>query len=83
MAAEAACSKGDLPVLTVEARLVAVTGLAAAAVTAVVPTELATAVLLLPSAARGATQPDKINPAKRIKYGANRGAKRGAKSEAK
>ena len=57
VAAEAACSKGDLPVVTVEATLVAVTGLATAAVAAVVPAELAAAVPVLPSAAKGAAHP--------------------------
>ena len=59
VAADAACSKGDLPVVAVDARLVAVTGLATAAVVTVVPTELAAAVLEVPNAANGATQPDK------------------------
>jgi hypothetical protein len=58
VAAEVACSSGDLPVVTVEATLVAVTGLATAAVAAVVPTELAAAVPLAPSAAKGAAQPE-------------------------
>lgn len=53
VAADAACSKGDLPVVTVDAMLVAVTGLAAA----VVPAELAAAVPVLPIAASGAAQP--------------------------
>ena len=57
VAAEAACSKGDLPVAAVDAKLVAVIGLAAAAVAAVVPAELATAVPLAPIAAIGATHP--------------------------
>ena len=57
VAAEAACSKGDFPVATVEATLVAVIGFAAAAVTTVVPAELAAAVLLAPSAAKGAAHP--------------------------
>jgi hypothetical protein len=57
VAAEAACSKGDFPVATVEATLVAVIGFAAAAVTTVVPAELAAAVPLVPSAAKGAAHP--------------------------
>ena len=59
MAAEAACSKGDFPVAAVETMLVAVIGLATAAVVAAVPTELAAAVPDAPRAARGATQLDK------------------------
>ena len=54
--AEAACSRGDLPVVTEEVRLVAVTGFATAAETTEVPAELATAVLELPRAAKGAMQ---------------------------
>ena len=57
MAAEAACSRGDLPVVAVEARLVAVIGFATAAVVIVVPAELAAAVLVVPNAAKGAAQP--------------------------
>ena len=57
VAAEAACSKGDLPVVTVEATLVAVTGFATATAVTVVPAELAAAVLLAPIAAIGAAQP--------------------------
>jgi len=57
VAAEAACSKGDLPVVAVDARLAAVIGLATAAELAVAPTELAAAVPVLPRAANGATQP--------------------------
>lgn len=57
VAAEAACSKGDLPVVAVEARLAAVIGLATAAELAAVPTELAAAVPVLPRAANGAMQP--------------------------
>ena len=56
VAADAACSKGDLPVAAVETMLVAVIGLATAAVVAAVPTELAAAVPELPSAASGAIQ---------------------------
>jgi hypothetical protein len=57
VAAEAACSRGDLPVVAVEARLAAVIGLATAAEVAAAPTELAAAVPELPRAANGATQP--------------------------
>lgn len=57
VAAETACSKGDLPVVAVEARLAAVIGLATAAELAAAPTELAAAVPVLPRAANGATQP--------------------------
>lgn len=65
VAADAACSKGDLPVVTVDATLVAVTGLATAAAATLVPAELATAVLLAPIAAIGAAQPcKKIVPIK-------------------
>ena len=56
VAAEVACSRGDLPVVAEEARLVAVTGFATATVATVVPAELAAAVLEAPTAARGATQ---------------------------
>lgn len=61
VAAEAACSKGDFPVVAVEATLAAVIGLATAAVVTVVPTELAAAVPELPSAASGATHPVSVN----------------------
>jgi hypothetical protein len=57
VAAEAACSKGDLPVATVDAKLVAVIGLAAAADATAPPAELAAAELDAPIAAMGATQP--------------------------
>ncbi len=60
MAAEAACSKGDLPVVTVEMALAAVVGLAAATDTAAVPAELATLVAELPKAKNGAAHPDKL-----------------------
>ena len=59
VAAEAACSKGDLPVVTVEATLTAVLGLATAAVATVPPTALAAPVPALPMAAKGRAQPDK------------------------
>ena len=57
VAADAACSKGDLPVVTVEATLVAVTGFATATAVALVPAELAAAVPLALIAAIGAAQP--------------------------
>jgi len=60
VAADAACSKGDLPVVAVEIMLVAVMGLAIAADVAAVPTELAAAVPVVPSAARGAAQLDRM-----------------------
>ena len=56
VAAEVTCSKGDFPVVTVEARLAAVAGLATAAVAVAVPAVLADAVPALPSAAKGAAQ---------------------------
>ena len=59
VAADVACSRGDLPVVAEEARLVAVTGFATAAVATVVPAVLAAAVPEAPKAARGATQPCK------------------------
>ena len=59
VAAEAACSKGDLPVAAVDARLIAVAGLATAADATAPPAELAAAELVAPIAAIGATQPCK------------------------
>ena len=59
VACEAACSKGDFPVVTVEATLIAVLGLATAAVATVPPTALAVAVPALPIAASGRAHPDK------------------------
>ena len=56
VAAEAACSRGDLPVAAVVARLVAVTGFATAAVATAPPAELAAAELEAPTAAIGAIQ---------------------------
>ena len=53
MAAEAACSKGDFPVVALEAMLMDVAGLA----TATAPTLLAAAVLELLNAANGAAHP--------------------------
>ncbi len=60
VAAEAACSKGDLPVVAVEIALAVVEGLATATEAAAVPAELATVVAELPSAISGATQPVKL-----------------------
>ena len=57
VAAEAACSSGDFPVVTVETALTAVLGLATATEVAAVPAELATAVAPLPRAISGAAQP--------------------------
>lgn len=59
VAAEAACSSGDLPVVTVEIALAAVLGFASATEAAAVPAELATEVAELPSAKSGAAQPVK------------------------
>lgn len=59
VAADTACSKGDFPVVTVDATLVAVTGLATATAATLEPAELAAAVLLAPIAAIGAAQPSK------------------------
>jgi len=60
VAAEAACSKGDLPVVTVEMALTAVEGLATAADAATVPAELAAVVADPPKANNGAAQPPKL-----------------------
>ena len=59
VASEAACSNGDFPVVTVEATLTAVLGLATAAVATVLPTALAAPVPALPMTANGRAQPDK------------------------
>jgi hypothetical protein len=59
VASEAACSKGDLPVVTVEATLIAVLGLATAAVATAPPAALAVAAHALPMAAKGRAQPDR------------------------
>lgn len=63
VAAEAACSRGDLPVVAVEITLAAVLGLATATVAAVVPTELAAAVPALVKASSGAAHPVRIRAA--------------------
>jgi hypothetical protein len=60
VAAEAACSRGDFPVVTVEIALAVVEGLATATDTAAVPAELATLVAELPKATKGAAQPVKL-----------------------
>ena len=60
VAAEAACSSGDLPVATVDPTLAAVTGLATAAVATAPPAELAAAPLDAPIAAIGAMHPCKL-----------------------
>lgn len=61
VAAEAACSKGDFPVVAVEIALAAVEGLAAATDTAALPAELAAVVAAeLPSANKGAAHPVKL-----------------------
>ena len=60
VAAEAACSRGDFPVVTVEIALAAVEGLATATDTAAVPAELATLVAELPKAIKGAAHPVKL-----------------------
>jgi hypothetical protein len=59
VACEAACSKGDFPVVTVEATLTAVLGFAIAAVATALPVAPAVAVPALPMAAKGRAQPDK------------------------
>ena len=60
VAAEAACSRGDLPVVTVEMALAAVEGLATAADTATEPAELAAVVAEPPKASNGAAHPPKL-----------------------
>ena len=60
VAAEAACSNGDFPVVTEDAMLAAVIGLATAAPATVVPAELAAAVPVVPIAAKGAMHPCRI-----------------------
>ena len=60
VAADAACSKGDFPVVTVESALAAVDGLATATEVAAVPTELAAVVAEDPKASIGAAQPIKL-----------------------
>ena len=60
VAAEAACSKGDFPVVTVEIALTAVEGLATATDAAAVPAELAAVVAEPPKANSGAAQPLKF-----------------------
>lgn len=60
VAAEAACSKGDFPVVAVEIALAAVEGLAIATETAALPAELAAVVAEAPRAINGAAQPIKL-----------------------
>ena len=64
VAAEAACSRGDFPVVTVEIALAAVEGLATATETAAVPAELATLVAELPKASKGAAHPVRLRQRK-------------------
>ena len=64
VAAEAACSRGDLPVVTVDATLAAVAGLATAAVATAPPVVLAAAEPEAPTAASGATQACNPRPQK-------------------
>ena len=66
VASEAACSKGDFPVVTVDTALTAVLGLATAAVATLPPTALAAPVPALPMAAKGRAQPDKKKTLKPI-----------------
>ena len=66
VAAEAACSKGDLPVAAVDAKLVAVIGLATAALATAPPAELAAAEPVALTAAIGATQACKPKQEKRM-----------------
>ncbi|CAM3785991.1 hypothetical protein B0G85_1907 [Polynucleobacter brandtiae] len=63
VATEAACSKGDLPVVAVDITLAAVLGLATATVTAAVPAELAAALPALLKASRGAAHPVRLTAA--------------------
>ena len=56
VAAEAACSRGDFPVVAVEIALAAVEGLATATDTAAVPAELAAVLAEPPKAINGAAQ---------------------------
>jgi len=65
VASEAACSSGDLPVVTVETTLTAVLGLATATVATLPPTAAAP-VPALPSAANGKAQPEKKKTLKPI-----------------
>jgi hypothetical protein len=71
VAADAACSKGDFPVVAVDTRLTAVEGSAIAAVAAAEPADLAAAVEELPRAIKGAAQPLSKRNAKTTR---NRGA---------
>jgi hypothetical protein len=60
VAAEAACSNGDLPVVAVETRLTAVEGFATAAEAAAVPADPAAVVAEPPRAMSGAAQPVRV-----------------------
>jgi hypothetical protein len=60
VAAEAACSSGDLPVVAVDSRLAAVVGLAIATEVAAVPADPAATVVELPKAMSGAAQPVRL-----------------------
>ena len=60
VAAEAACSSGDLPVVAVEITLAALLGLATATLAAAVPAELAAVVAEPPRATNGAAQPVRL-----------------------
>lgn len=64
VAAEAACSRGDFPVATVEIALAAVEGFATATEAAAVPAELATLVAELPKASMGAAHPARLRQRK-------------------
>lgn len=66
VASEAACSRGDFPVVMVEATLTAVLGFATATVATVPPTALAVPAPALPKAANGKAQPDKKKALKAI-----------------
>ena len=66
VASEAACSSGDLPVVTVEATLIAVLGFATTAVATAPPAALAVAEPALPIAAKGRAQPEKKKTLKPI-----------------
>ena len=57
VAAEAACSRGDFPVVAVDTALAAVLGFATAMDTAALPAELAAVVVAPPKAIKGAAQP--------------------------
>jgi hypothetical protein len=62
VAAEAACSRGDFPVVAVEIALAAVVGFATTTETAAVPVVLAAVVAEPPKAINGAAQPPARQP---------------------